>query len=264
VSSAQEAAVSQFPNRSIPLYYQLEHILRTQIESGEAVPGQRLPTEQELSRQYHISRATVRQALAALVSEGLLYRRQGKGTFVTEKAQQTRAAKLTGFTEDLFHQGHKPEVQVLEMKRAPASDRVSHQLHLAPGAEVVRTKRLRRVAGAILSFVVNYVLPEFGEKINERDLLEHPMLRILEEKVRVPLGTVRHTVEAVKADAEIAGLLEINPMEPVLYIETLVRSAEGRPVEVANTYFRADRYRYTVELVWSPPAKVVPSRRSKP
>ena len=85
MSSAQEAAVSQFPNRSIPLYYQLEHILRTQIESGEAVPGQRLPTEQELSRQYHISRATVRQALAALVSEGLLYRRQGKGTFVTER-----------------------------------------------------------------------------------------------------------------------------------------------------------------------------------
>ena len=43
-----------------------------------------------------------------------------------------------------------------------------------------------------------------------------------------------------------------------------MRSAEGSPVEVANTYFRADRYRYTVELVWSPPAKVVPTRRTKP
>ena len=256
--------MSQFPNRSIPLYYQLEHILRTQIESGEALPGQRLPTEQELSRQYQISRATVRQALAALVSEGLLYRKQGKGTFVTEKALQTRAAKLTGFTEDLFHQGHRPEVQVLEMKRAPAPDRVAHQLHLAPGAEVVRFKRLRRAGGALLSYVVNYVLPEFGEKISERDLMEQPMLRLLEEKVKLPLGTVRHAVEAIKADAEIATLLEVNPLEPVLYIETLVRSAEGSPVEVANTYFRADRYRYTVELVWSPPAKLFPARRTKP
>ena len=255
--------MSQFPNRSIPLYYQLEHILRTQIESGEILPGQRLPTEQELSRQYQISRATVRQALAALVSEGLLYRKQGKGTFVTEKAQQTRAAKLTGFTEDLLHQGHPAEVQVLEMKRAPAPDRVAHHLLLAPEGEVVRFRRLRRVAGSVLSYVVNYVLPEFGEKISERDLVEEPMLRLLEDKAKVPLGTVRHAVEAIRADAEIAGLLEINPLEPVLYIETLVRSSEGHPVEVANTYFRADRYRYTVELVWNAPATVAPTRRTK-
>lgn len=256
--------MSQFPNRSIPLYYQLEHILRAQIESGEVLPGQRIPTEQELGRDYQISRATVRQALAALVSEGLLYRKQGKGTFVTEKAQQTRAAKLTGFTEDLFHEGHRPEVQVMEMKRAPAPDRVAHQLHLAPGAEVVRFKRLRRVAGDILSVVVNYLPPEFGEKITERDLMEHPMLRLLEDRMKVALGTVRHAVEAIKADAETASLLGINPLEPVLFIETLVRSADGRPVDLANTYFRADRYRYTAELVWNPPAKVVPSRPAKP
>ena len=87
------------------------------------------------------------------------------------------------------------------------------------------------------------------------------MLRVLEEKVKVPLGTVRHAAEAIKADAEIAQLLEINPFEPVLYIASLVRSADGHPVEVADTYFRADRYRYTVELVWNPPAKLVPSRR---
>ena len=252
----------RFRNRSTPLYTQLEDILREKIESGEILPGQRLLTEQELSREYQISRATVRQALAALVSEGLLYRKQGRGTFVTEKAQQTRAAKLTGFTEDLLHQGYRPEVQVLEMKRAPAPDPVAHLLHLAPGAEVVRFKRIRRVGGTILSFVVNYVLPEFGEKIAERDLAEYSMLRLLEEKVRVPLGTVRHAVEAIKADAEIAGLLEVAPLEPALYIESLVRSAEGRPVEVAKSYFRADRYRYTVELVWNQPTTVVhPPRR---
>lgn len=253
--------MNQLPNRSIPLYYQLENVLRARIETGEILPGQRLSTELELSREYQISRATVRQALAALVSEGLLYRKQGKGTFVTEKAQQTRAAKLTGFTEDLFHRGHRPEVQVLEMKRAAAPDRVAHQLHLAPGAEVVRFKRLRRVDGAILSFVVNYVLPEFGEKIAEQDLTEHAMLRVLQEKAKVVLGTVRHSVEALKADNEIASLLEVNPLDPVLYIETVVRSAEGHPVEVANTYFRADRYRYTVELTWSEPSKSPLTRR---
>lgn len=248
---------SHFPSRSIPLYCQLENILREKIETGEILPGQRLLTEQELSRQYQISRATVRQALAALVSEGLLYRKQGRGTFVTEKAQQTRAAKLTGFTEDLIHQGHRPEVQVLEKKRAPAPDEVAHHLHLAPGAEVVRFKRLRRVGGVILSYVVNYVRSEYGEQITEEDLAGRSMLRLLEEKVKVRLGTVHHAVEAMKADAEVAGLLELLLQEPVLYIETLARSAEGHPVEVASSFFRADRYRYTVDLVWDQPTRMV-------
>jgi GntR family transcriptional regulator len=63
-------------------------------------------------------------------------------------------------------------------------------------------------------------------------------------------------VEAIKAEAEVAGLLEVALQEPVLYIETLARSAEGHPLEVASSFFRADRYRYTVELVWDQPTRV--------
>jgi GntR family transcriptional regulator len=249
--SAQEAAMSQFPNRSIPLYYQLEHILRTQIESGEAVPGQRLPTEQELSRLYHISRATVRQALAALVSEGLLYRKQGKGTFVTEKATQTKSVKLTGFTEDLFAEGHRAETRVMEIRPVPAPERIAAMLRVTAGENVVRFKRLRSLDGGAFSYVINYMVPEIGEKLTERDLQQHTVLHLLEEMLGIPLGTIRHSVEAVKADVEVASLLGINVFEPVLYIETVVYSAENRAVEAVDTYFRSDRYRYTVELIRS-------------
>ena len=69
--------------------------------------------------------AEVKQALAALVSEGLLYRKQGKGTFVTEKASQTKSVKLTGFTEDLFSEGHQAEVKILEIRPVPAPDRIA-------------------------------------------------------------------------------------------------------------------------------------------
>lgn len=241
----------RFANRSIPLYYQLESILRSKIEAGEILPGQRLPTEQELSQEYHISRATVRQALAALVSEGLLYRKQGKGTFVTEKAQQTKSVKLTGFTEDLFFQGPKAEVRILEVKSVPAPDRVAGELGLDKGAEVMRFKRLRSVEGMPLSYVVNYLPPELGGKITEKDLTASTMLRALEEKLKIPLGTIRHAVEAMKADVEVASLLGVNAFEPVLYIETSVFAADGRPVEILDTYFRSDRYRYTVELIRS-------------
>lgn len=254
---------STFPNRSIPLYYQLENILRSKIEAGEVLPSHKLPTEQELSREFKISRATVRQALAALVSEGLLYRKQGKGTFVTEKAAQTKSVKLTGFTEDLFTEGHRAEVKVLEIRPAPAPERVATALRVPPGEEVIRFKRLRSVDGAPFSYVINYMLPEIGQKISEGELQHHTMLHLLEEKVGISLGTIRHSVESVKADVEIAGLLAISVFEPVLYMETAVYSAEGQAVEAVDSFFRSDRYRYTVELIRSQQLRKDRGRRAR-
>ena len=244
-------SASTFPNRFIPLYYQLENILRSKIEGGEVPQNHKLPTEQELSREYKISRATVRQALAALVSEGLLYRKQGKGTFVTEKAGQTKSVKLTGFTEDLFSEGHQAEVKIMEIRAVPAPERVATLLRVPAGEEVTRFKRLRSVDGGPFSYVLNYLAPEIGEQISERDLQSHTMLHLLEEKLGISLGTIRHSVESAKANIEVASLLGISVFEPVLYMETAVYSAEGQPVEVVDSFFRADRYRYTVELIRS-------------
>jgi len=244
-------STSMFPNRFIPLYYQLENILRSKIEGGDVLPNHKLPTEQELSQEYKISRATVRQALAALVSEGLLYRKQGKGTFVTEKARQTKTVKLTGFTEDLFSEGHQAEVKIMEIRVVPAPDRVASVLRVPAGEDVTRFKRLRSLDGGPFSYVLNYLAPEIGEKINERDLQHHTMLHLLEEKLGIALGTIRHSVESIKADVEVASLLGINVFEPVLYMETAVYSADGQPVETVDSFFRSDRYRYTVELIRS-------------
>ena len=244
-------SASTFPNRFIPLYYQLENILRPKIEAGEVMPNQKLPTEQELSREYKISRATVRQALAALVSEGLLYRKQGKGTFITEKAAQTKSIKLTGFTEDLFSEGHQAEVKILDIRPVPAPNRIAAALRLPTGEEVIRFKRLRTLDGAPFSYVINYLPQDIGGKITERDLQNHTMLHLLEDKLGISLGTIRHAVEAVKADVEVASLLAVSVFEPVLYMETTVYAAAGQPVEAASAFFRSDRYRYTVELIRS-------------
>jgi GntR family transcriptional regulator len=244
-------SASTFPNRFIPLYYQLENILRSKIEGGEVLPNHKLPTEQELSREYKISRATVRQALAALVSEGLLYRKQGKGTFVTEKAGQTKTVKLTGFTEDLFSEGHQAEVKIIEIRAVPAPERIASVLRVPVGEDVTRFRRLRSLDGGPFSYVLNFLPPEIGEKINERDLQHHTMLHLLEEKLGIALGTIRHSVESIKADVEVASLLGIGVFEPVLYMETAVFSADGQPVEAVDSFFRSDRYRYTVELIRS-------------
>src|SRR5207237_9066590 len=92
----------------LPLYYQLKEVLKQQIRSGHLAPHTAIPSEPELVANYHVSRATVRQALAELVHEGLLYRQHGKGTFVCEPRVQQTVSILTSFTEEMKRRGKRP------------------------------------------------------------------------------------------------------------------------------------------------------------
>ena len=83
-----------FVSKRIPLYYQLENLLREKILSGAFAPGDRIPTESDLIRRYGVSRITVRQALTALAGEGLIERRQGRGTFVTDRVVDNHVVTL--------------------------------------------------------------------------------------------------------------------------------------------------------------------------
>src|SRR5260370_17742489 len=93
----------------LPLYYQLKEVLKQQIRAGHLAPHTAIPSEPELVAQYHVSRATVRQALTELVHEGLLYRQHGRGTFVCEpRVQQHTISELTSFSEELRRRGKQP------------------------------------------------------------------------------------------------------------------------------------------------------------
>ncbi|MBE3562031.1 MAG: GntR family transcriptional regulator, partial [Ktedonobacteraceae bacterium] len=93
----------------LPLYYQLKEVLKQQIRAGYFSPNDAIPSEPELVAQYHVSRATVRQALTELVHEGLLYRQHGRGTFVCEpRVQPHSLSELISFSEDLRRRGKRP------------------------------------------------------------------------------------------------------------------------------------------------------------
>src|SRR5436309_10426913 len=92
----------------LPLYYQLKEVLKEQIHAGHLAPHTSIPSEPELVNSYHVSRATVRQALAELVHEGLLYRQHGKGTFVCEPRVQQTVSELSSFTEETQRRGKRP------------------------------------------------------------------------------------------------------------------------------------------------------------
>src|ERR1700730_2660341 len=92
----------------LPLYYQLKEVLKQQIQAGHLAPHTAIPSEPELVAQYHVSRATVRQALTELVHEGLLYRQHGNGTFVCEPRVQETVSELSSFSEEIRSRGQRP------------------------------------------------------------------------------------------------------------------------------------------------------------
>jgi GntR family transcriptional regulator len=104
-------------NSPIPLYFQLEEILKERIETGELQTGDLLSSEKELSEKYKISRPTVREALRGLVSEGLLYREKGKGTFIAKpKIDYGFIQKLTTFYDDMIEKGFTPKTKVIKQE----------------------------------------------------------------------------------------------------------------------------------------------------
>src|SRR6476646_7948296 len=110
---------------SMPLYLQLAGLLRGRIESGEWKPGQKIPSENELNRLYGVSRMTARQVLAQLVNEDLLFRVQGKGTFVAHRKISTRSPAYMGIREQLEQLGYATTTRVLSSDVVTADPRVA-------------------------------------------------------------------------------------------------------------------------------------------
>ncbi len=187
---------SAFVSSRIPLYYQLENLLREKILSGAFGAGDRLPTESDLIRDYGVSRITVRQALAALAEEGLIERRQGRGTFAAERRAQRRpfesAIHFTGSLDELIDMALDTPIRVLETTRIEADQREAELLGLQAGEPVYRFKRLRLREDNPFSLIVNYLPAEIGARITDEELSSSSLLRLLRQS-SAPHCTARNS-----------------------------------------------------------------------
>lgn len=235
-------------DKSVPLYYQIATILRRKILTGEFPPGAPLHSEEALKNEFQVSRITIRQALSLLEQEGLIVRRRGKGTFVSEKAGQVESAKLTGSMEDLISMGIQTSARILDMNMIEAPDDIREHLKLSRSARVLRIEKIRFVEKEPFSHVINYLPSDIGEKIVRDSLTVKPLLMILEEDLGIPADDAIQIVEATIADAMVAPLLEIRVGDPLLKAERTVFDRARRPIEHVSVLYRADKYCYRVKL----------------
>lgn len=234
----------------VPLYRQLKRGLLDCIESGSWGPGHLVPSEAELIRQYGVSRTTVRQALGELVSEGVLRREQGRGTFVADPKLEQPLSELTSFTDDICAKGHRPGSITLHAEEVIPPDRVAAQLQMRPQAIAVRLERLRTVDGEAVGLHTAYLprtlLGDIG--IEELRADDFSLYGLLQRRLDIRFGEAVETLEAVAADAYQSRLLEVPKGSPVLQLERLTLTAEGVAFEYVNIVYRADRYKYVTRL----------------
>lgn len=233
-----------------PLYQRLMELLQEEIDAGRLKPGDQVPSERELADQYSMSRMTVRHALTELVNEGILYRQQGKGTFVALPKIRQKLGGLTSFTEDMVSRGLRPGAHVLSVQVVPAPYRVRHALGLpddAAAAEVLRVERLRLADGEPMALEVTHLPLTRIHGLSGENLDNVSLYERLQQYGVVP-NHATQTIEPAAADAALARVLKVREGALLLLLERTTYDQRGEAIEFVSSHYRGDRYRFMVEL----------------
>jgi GntR family transcriptional regulator len=234
----------------LPLYFQLKELLRQEIESGRWQPGQQIPSETELCEAFGISRTVVRQALRELKYQGLLYREQGKGTFVAQpKISESLMQDLSGFYEDIVGKGLTPVTKVLRQEVQPAAKKIADYLQIEPGDKVITIERLRSVGSEPIVLVTTFLPYDICPDLIDEDLSAQSLYALLEKKHGLELSHGRRTIEAVAANQYEAQLLGVEEGAPLALLDSVSYLRDGRPIEYFHAVHRGDRSRFVVEVV---------------
>mgnify|MGYP001132239742 CR=1 FL=1 len=230
-----------------PKYLQIADILKTRILT-QMQPGDRLPPEINLATDFGVSRETIRQALEPLEEEGLISRTRGRGSFVTRRPGVRPVAKLTGMVEDFMALGLKTHAKLLQKEIVRADAEVADALKLEHGTLIVRIDRLRFLDGKPLVYHVAFLPADVGARVLQEPLERTSIVSVLANKLRYVSEEDRQIVEAETADVKLAEHLEIPIGSPILLMRRVYITEGERPIGYFKSYYRADRYAYTVKL----------------
>jgi DNA-binding GntR family transcriptional regulator len=233
----------------LPLYYQLKEVLKQQIQAGHLAPHTAIPSEPELVAQYHVSRATVRQALTELVHEGLLYRQHGRGTFVCEPRVQQNLSELSSFSEELQRRGKRPGGLLLVSELIRGSGSVRTQLRLTDEEQVVRLERLRTADDTPVACEIDYLPYPRATGIYQRakETAEGSLYSLMASEGLHPY-IVEQTLKADIASSREAELLRIPASEPGVRLTGTTFDETGAPIEYTEAFYPRAQYEFHLTL----------------
>jgi GntR family transcriptional regulator len=213
--------------------------------------GDAIPSERQLCVDLGVSRLTVRAALDDLVREGLLVRKRGSGTFVSEP-KIAQELTMTSFTEDMLRRGMVPGSRTLELRTSPAGPWLGRILHVSPSEPIVVVKRLRLADDETMAIETLHVRASLAPGLTAKDLEEHSFYELLTERYGLDVVGGRQTTEATVTNEDESEALGVPLHSPAFLFERTTRSRAGEVVEYVRSLYRGDRYRLVTELSREP------------
>ena len=232
----------------VPLYQQVKDDIRAAIESGKYKTNEKIPPEPELSAEYSVSRITVRRAVEELCAEGYLVNMQVLGTFVSKPRihrKFTSGKGAASFTEICKENGMVPGARLLNRQIVPVRKDEEAFFHVGSDALLIYIQRLRTADGQPI-FLENLFLPyEPYKNLMNENLNDVSMFDAIERISGLrPATAGRQRIEAVRATAEQAQLLNLSLGEPLLYLNAYFHDQYDHPLCIGRQYYIGSRYMF--------------------
>ncbi|MFZ4451350.1 GntR family transcriptional regulator [Salibacterium aidingense] len=232
----------------LPLYHQLKVHIESNIESGRWSPGTLIPSERELGETGNISRMTVRQAINELVNEGKLYSVRGKGTFVSRPKIEQGLSTLTSFSQDMRKRGMRPGAKMIEAFTHEAGEKIAKELDISVEDKVYDMYRLRLADDEPMALERSMIPMDLVPGIEKESMEDRSLYEILYRKYGLEFHEAKQTIQAVLLHAKEAEMLRVPMDSPAMMTERVSYLNSGRTFEYVRSYYRADRYQYSIYL----------------
>jgi GntR family transcriptional regulator len=247
--STKLPAIKLDADQRLPLYERLKAAIRAGVRDGVWPAGSSIPAEGQLAQDTGLAVGTVRRALQDLVDEGMLERRQGRGTFVRRPDFGTSLFRFFRL-QSIDRRELVPEGRILDRNLVDAPEMVAERLRLAKGAQAIRITRLRLAEGEPLLLEEIYLAyPDFAPVLEvELDQLGPLLYPVYERLCGKVVASAEEELVIGVADESHAAMLDVAPGAPVAVVERLAKGRDGTPLEWRRSIGRGDRFRYRTEI----------------
>jgi len=227
----------------IPLHKQISDWLKQEIRSGALEENEKLPSENDLSDKFDVSRVTVRRALQTLENDQLIYRCQGLGSFVSDQRTHQSFSFLNDFSEELAGSGLKPSSKLLSFGHENIKDKkgILSYLDLRNKEIAVKIERIRLGNGDPIAYDTTWMPVFYGQLIEGYDLENTTIFKILEKEFEIPIEKGCYRIESTLAGDELASHLSVEKNTPLLLINRIAYTIGDKPVYFQKRFYRNDK-----------------------
>ena len=231
-----------------PKYVVIKDYIRENISSGLLRKGDLIASESKLCQQFETSRITVVRAINDLVSEGLLRREKGKGTFVKEEVIREGVLQQKGFTSRFEESGYKVTTKIVKMEMSTLPQEYRNKCHRVDFDEAIYVERLRYVNDVPMCVQHTYLHPKVFDWVYEEDLAQNSLNLLAEKKYGIIFGDGYQYIKVGSQPKETSDLLLIEENEPTLEVITEAYNDQHMLIVCDSSFYRKDRYEFTIEM----------------